>query len=135
MIEAFDGPLPVPYGCGTGILLVADEVTTPPTDGAGARAPESAIGAEDFDVAGKGGDVPADDDFNAGDDFAPLAAARPFPRVLGLASPLGPASAPPVGSATAWTRSSRKSYWRFWETRRFLKGGVLQCGVFRVISL
>lgn len=128
MTDALDGPLPDPYGCGAGILLAPDAVTTPPTDGAGARAPESAIGAKDVDAAGMGGDVPEDDDFNAGDVFAPLVAAaeRPLPRVLGLESPLGPASAPPVGSATAWTRSSRKSYWRFWETRRFLEEGSRQ---------
>lgn len=96
MIDAFDGPFPDPYGCGAVIFLGTDCAETTPAGGA--RAPESATGAADD--AGSDGDDSAEEGFNAGDDLAPpLAAARPLP-LLGLASPLGPASAPPVGSAT-----------------------------------
>ena len=118
MIEALEGPLPDPYAVGWVVVMgpipTGPEMTPMTDEMVGARAPESAGDATAADVGG----VDAFG-FRAGDAFAPFP--RPLLFPFGLDSPEMPDSPPAVGSATDSTRSSRKSYWRFCATRRFLK--------------
>lgn len=126
MIEALEGPFPDPYAVCCGIVIgpipTGAEITPTSDDTTGARAPESTVGAA---AAATGVDEEDGVDafaFKAGDALPPFA--RPLPLPFGLPSVVVPAipdSAPAVGSETDSTSSSRKSYWRFCATRRFLK--------------